>query len=68
MIVHETIVINGRELVRTKSDSGKYLIQNGTGVKYVEAVDIPNRHTYTEIDENVPKEPANEFFVSENFD
>ena len=51
MIKQETIIVNGRTLVKTYSDSGKYIIQNETGVKYSEAVDIPNKYTYIESDE-----------------
>ena len=57
MIKQETIIINGRELVKTYSDNNKYIIQNETGIEYVEAVDIPNKFTYTESDkfiENIP--------------
>lgn len=53
MIKQETIFVNGRELIKTYSDGNKYIIQNETGVKYSEAVDVPNRYTYTESDENI---------------
>lgn len=53
MIKQETITINGRTLIKTFSDSGKYIIQNETGVKYSEAVDVPNRFTYRESEENI---------------
>ena len=56
MIKQETIIVNGRELVKTYSDSGKYIIQNGTGIKYTEAVDIPNKYTYVESDEYIKTE------------
>lgn len=56
MIKQETIIINGRELVKTHSDSGKYIIQNGTGIKYTEAVDIPNKHVYIESNEEIEPE------------
>lgn len=56
MIKQETIIINGRTLVKTYSDSNKYIIQNETGVKYSEAIDIPYKYTYTESDEDIPKE------------
>lgn len=35
MIKQETITINGRTLIKTFSDSGKYIIQNETGVKHM---------------------------------
>ena len=53
MIVQETLFINGRELVKTYSDSGKYIIQNETGTEYVEAIDIPNKYTYTESEKDI---------------
>ena len=56
MIKQETITINGRTLIKTYSDSGKYVIQNETGVKYSEAVDVPNRFTYRESEENIETE------------
>lgn len=61
MIKQETIIINGRTLVKTYSDNNKYIIQNETGVKYSEAVDIPNRYTYRESEENIEteEEPVN---------
>ena len=56
MIKKETIVVNGRQLVKTYSDSGKYIIQNETGLKYAEAVDIPNKYTYIESEEDILEE------------
>lgn len=53
MIKQEKIFVNGRELIKTYSDNNKYIIQNETGAKYAEAIDIPNRYTYTESDENI---------------
>lgn len=53
MIKQETIMVNGRTLVKTYSDSNKYIIQNETGIKYSEAVDVPNRYTYTESNEDI---------------
>ena len=56
MIVQEPY---GENLIRTYSDEGFYIIQNETGAKYEEAVDIqPLRYTYTETDEpiEVPEE------------
>lgn len=53
MIKQETIIINGRTLVKTYSDSNKYIIQNETGAKYSEAIDIPYKYTYTESDEDI---------------
>lgn len=56
MIKQETIIVNSRQLVKTFSDAGKYIIQNETGAKYTEAIDVPNKYTYTESDEDIPKE------------
>lgn len=56
MIKQETIFVNERELVKTYSDSGKYVIQNETGIEYAEAVDIPNKYTYIESEEDILEE------------
>lgn len=56
MIKQETININGRELIKTYSDTGKYIIQNETGAKYTEAVDVPNKYSYSESEEDLPRE------------
>lgn len=54
MIQIETITINGREFVRTYSDAGYRIRQDGTGVIYDEAVDpVGTGRTYTETDEPV---------------
>lgn len=53
MIKQETIFVNGRELIKTYSDSNKYIIQNETGAIYTEAIDIPNKYTYTESEEDI---------------
>lgn len=62
MIKQETITVNGRTLVKTYSDSGKYIIQNETGVKYSEAVDVPNKYTYKESEEDIEKNLDNLLF------
>ena len=51
MIVQETFVnFDGRELVRTYSDAGRYIVRND-GKVYEETVDPPNTgRTYTEGD------------------
>lgn len=53
MLKQETIIVNGRELIKTYSDNNKYIIQNETGIEYMEAVDIPNKHTYTESEREI---------------
>ena len=56
MIKQETIFVNGRELIKTYSDNNKYIIQNETGAKYTEAIDIPNKYTYIESEEDIKVE------------
>ena len=42
---------DGTTLIRTYSDSGHYIIQDGTGIEYTEAVDPEKMgRTYTESD------------------
>ena len=49
--------LNDGTLVRHYSDAGMMLLQNETGIKYPEAVDVvPCKYTYTETDEPVEKE------------
>ena len=50
MIRRETLE-NG--FVKTYSDSNKYIIQNETGIEYTEAVDVPNKYTYTESEKDI---------------
>ena len=50
MIIQETLD-NG--LIKTYSDNLKMIIQNETGFEYVEAIDVPNKYTYTESDKNI---------------
>lgn len=52
MIIQE-ILPNG--LIKTYSTLNKYIIQNETGKKYTEAVDLPNKYTYIESTENIEK-------------
>lgn len=54
MIKQETITINGRELIKTYSDKGKFIIQNETGAIYTEAIDLPGKYSYTESEEDIP--------------
>lgn len=45
---------DGVKLFRTYSDEGKLLIQNETGIKYAEAIDVENApYTYSESDEDL---------------
>ena len=51
MICTEKLTINGREFIRTYSDENRYVIQDGTGIAYGEAVDPAHiGRTYTEGD------------------
>jgi len=56
MLIQEIIEIEGNEFVHTYSDANKYIIQNETGDKYIDAIDIPNIYTYIEGDEDIPPE------------
>lgn len=52
---------DGVVLVRTYSTDGKYIIQDGTGIQYAEAIDPVEMHrTYTESDELIPVEDNEE--------
>lgn len=63
MIKQEIIVVNGRTLVKTYSDNKKYIIQNETGAKYAEAVDVPNKYSYNESEEDLPREDNSNMIV-----
>ena len=55
MIVQEIVTIGEREFRRTYSDLNKYIIQDQTGNKYEEAIDVfEATYTYTETDEDIP--------------
>ena len=55
MIQTETFEKNGRTLVRTWSDTGYRIRQDGTGAVYDEAVDpADSGRTYTETTERTP--------------
>lgn len=56
MLKQETIIVNSRELIKTYSDNNKFIIQNETGVKYSEAIDIPYKYTYKESEEDIETE------------
>jgi hypothetical protein len=59
MIVTEYFMTrkDGVVLNRTYSDAGFYILQNETGIKYSEAVDVEGApYTYTETDELIPVE------------
>ena len=48
----------GDGLIRTYDSEGYYILQNETGIKYAEAIDIPDHYTYSETDEKIPIEPT----------
>ena len=59
MIKTETIVINGKEYIRTWSDNHKMIERDGA--LYEEAIDpIDTNRTYTETDEDIPEEILDE--------
>ena len=59
MLKTENLNINGKEYVRTWSDSGKMLERDGA--LYEEAIDPAELgRTYTESDQDIPDTPADE--------
>ena len=57
MIKQEEVTIGGNKLIHTYSDSGNYILQVETGIKYDEAYDvIPCRYTYEETSEKIETE------------
>ena len=52
---------DGVNLYRTYSDAGYFILQNETGVKYSEAIDVETApYTYEETDELIPVEEEKE--------
>jgi hypothetical protein len=57
---HETR-FDGVCLYKTYSDAGYFILQNETGVKYSEAIDVEfKNYTYSETDELIPVEEEKE--------
>jgi hypothetical protein len=57
---HETRY-DGVRLYKTYSDAGYFILQNETGVKYSEAIDVEfKNYTYSETDEMIPVDESNE--------
>lgn len=55
MLIEKEIEINGKTFKKTYSSKGFYIIQNETGHKYQQAVDVLDAHyTYTETEEISP--------------
>lgn len=62
----KTEFLNDGTLIRHYSDTGMMLLQNETGIKYGEAIDIvPCPYTYTETDEPVDNGDNNEINFNE---
>ena len=60
---------DGTVLVRTYSDSNHYIIQNGTGIEYSEAIDPENMNrTYTESEKTIEEDSISEESKLENVD
>lgn len=54
MIQTEFLTINGHSLIKTYSDAGKKIIQDGTGIEYDEAIDpIEMGRTYMESENDI---------------
>ena len=54
MIKQEEKILGGNTFLHTYSDSGFYILQVETGIKYDEAYDvIPCRYTYEETNEKI---------------
>ena len=52
---------DGTILVRTYSDSNHYIIQDGTGIEYSEAIDLENMNrTYTESEKVIEEDSVEE--------
>ena len=65
----KTEYLNDGTLIRHYSDAGFLLLQNETGVKYSDPIDVvPCAYTYTETDEPIETEDENneEGVVDEN--
>lgn len=66
MIREEEMIINGITFIKRYSEEGFYILQNETGVKYGEAIDIITApYTYTETDELIPVEQEEEQIETE---
>ena len=52
MIRQEEIIKNGKKFIKTYSDSGKYILQQPTNIRYKEAIDVENApYTYVEVED-----------------
>ena len=60
---------DGTILVRTYSDSNHYIIQDGTGIEYSEAIDLENMNrTYTESEKVIEEDSISEESEPEDVD
>ena len=60
---------DGTILIRTYSDSNHYIIQDGTGVEYSEAIDPENMNrTYTENEKVIEEDSISEESKLEDMD
>ena len=60
---------DGTVLVRTYSDSNHYIIQDGTGIEYSEAIDPENMNrTYTESEKTIEEDSISEESKLEDVD
>ena len=60
---------DGTVLVRTYSDSNHYIIQDGTGIEYSEAIDPENMNrTYTESEKVIEEDSTTEESKLEDMD
>ena len=65
MLKQEIININGKQLIKTYSDDNKYVIQIETGIKYIEAIDVPNKYTYMESIDTIEQEIVENEIIEE---
>ena len=60
-----TEYLNNETLIKHYSDQGFLLLQNETGVKYIEPIDIvPCPYTYTETNEKNEEEELNDNIIN----
>ena len=56
-LVQETVTVDGAQFLHTFSDDEHYILQEDTGIQYIEAfdpIDNPLNHSYVEDDELIP--------------
>jgi hypothetical protein len=64
----KTEYLNNNTLIRHYSDKGVLLLQQETGVKYADPVDVvPCPYTYVETDEPIDSEDTSEGFSDAEF-